>query len=85
MREADMEKISIELMKLQHAMIDCAEVFEKVDERELNEIICKSYPFDKSFDEMVFEVIAWTKLARLNLHAAVKRKERENEAKQNCG
>ena len=37
----------------------CSEILCAYDEDVVNEIICKDYPFDKSFDEMAAEVEKW--------------------------
>ena len=44
---------------LKDAFVKCAESFDQVDIEFLNEIISPEYPFDKDFDELVFDVLMW--------------------------
>ena len=60
-RANDVYILSNALSDIVDAFKKCAESFDEVDADFLNDIISPKYPFNKSFDELVYDVLLWKK------------------------
>ena len=55
-RKPEIKKV---MEELRNAWMNVSDLFNKMDEDELNDIIVGNYPFHRSFDEMTIDVLNW--------------------------
>lgn len=64
LKAEDVAEFLIALRHAQQAMLNLSIKWEKFDG--LDEVLCDGYPFEKSFDEQVYEMSSW--IERLTEH-----------------
>ena len=67
MKDNEKEKLAVAIMNLGIAFRQCGNVISELDETEVNDYICKNYPFELSFNEMILKVTEWERRVRLDL------------------
>ena len=67
MADKNFAKVSDALKALGEAVRNLEDAFESVDEGKLNDYIAQGYPFQRSFNELAFEVTEWVEDSRTRI------------------
>lgn len=59
MNNTEKKFLAHKIWQLAEAFANLGDKFDSFDEEEVDDLISEDYPFDKSFDEMIFKVLEW--------------------------